>query len=158
MNSKPLSPLFEHRKAFYEYHILHTLEAGVRLKGWEVKALRSGHLKLSGSWVGIKEGRAVWHSEIMPLAHAQVEGPALASRELLLKRAQILFLIQQSQVKGLTVIPLKAYFKNGWFKIELGVGRGKKHWDKRESEKLKTVLNDSKITLKTHIKRSQTPV
>ena len=125
------------RKARHDYEILETYEAGLVLTGSEVKALRAGKANLKDAYARVDRGEAfLWNAHISPYAAASRFGhEPERTRKLLLHRAEIEKLIGRVQERGLTLVPLKLYFKNGRAKVELGLGRGKKAYDKRESIK-----------------------
>lgn len=126
------------RKARFEFEILDTIEAGIELLGSEVKSVRLGKASLSESYAMIHHGQ-VWleNMQITPYEHNTLdELEPKRSRRLLLHKAEIMRLQSKISEKGLTLIPLKAYFnKRGVLKIELGLARGKKLYDKRETIK-----------------------
>ena len=135
----------ENRKARHDYEILETFEAGMVLTGSEVKSLRAGRANLKDSYARIDRGEAfLWNAHISPYAAASHFGhePERA-RKLLLHRAEIDKLTGRVQERGLTVVPLKIYFKNGRAKVLLGVGRGKKAYDKRESIKQREMQREA---------------
>jgi len=122
-------------KAYHDYHIQETLEAGIVLVGTEVKSLREGRCNLKDSYARIKDGE-VWllGMHISPYRNAgygnhDPERP----RKLLLHKDEIVKLWRKVQEKGVTLIPLKVYFKKGLVKVELGVATGKRKYDKREA-------------------------
>lgn len=126
------------RKARFEFEILDTVEAGIELLGSEVKSVRLGKASLNESYAMIHRGQ-VWleNMQITPYEHNTLdELEPKRSRRLLLHKAEIMRLQSKISEKGLTLIPLKAYFnKRGVLKIELGLARGKKLYDKRETIK-----------------------
>lgn len=126
------------RKARFEFEILDTIEAGIELLGSEVKSVRLGKASLSESYAMIHHGQ-VWleNMQITPYEHNTLDTlEPKRSRRLLLHKAEIMRLQSKINEKGLTLIPLKAYFnKRGVLKIELGLARGKKLYDKRETIK-----------------------
>ncbi|MCW8815875.1 MAG: SsrA-binding protein SmpB [Chlorobium sp.] len=126
------------RKARHEYFILDTIVAGIELKGSEVKSVRLGKASLNESYAIIHRGE-VWleNMQIAAYEHNHVEPiDPKRSRKLLLKREEILKLQTRLQQKGLTLVPLKAFFnKKGVLKIELGLAKGKQLHDKRETIK-----------------------
>ena len=130
-------PVTENRKARHDYEILETFEAGMVLTGSEVKSLRAGRANLKDSYARVNRGEAfLMNAHISPYAAASHFGhEPERNRKLLLHRAEIDKLLGRIQERGLTVVPLKIYFKNGRAKVLLGVGRGKKAYDKRESIK-----------------------
>ncbi len=127
----------ENRKARHKFEVLDTLECGVALVGSEVKSLRNGKLSLDESYGRIRNGE-VWlvGSDIGPYAEANyMNHDPKRPRKLLLHRSEILKFANLAREKGLTLVPLKMYFKRGRAKILLGLCRGKKLHDKRESLK-----------------------
>jgi SsrA-binding protein len=135
----------ENRKARHDYEILETFEAGLMLTGSEVKSLRAGRANLKDSYARIERGEAfLLNAHISPYAAASHFGhEPERNRKLLLHRSEIDKLNGRIQERGLTVIPLKIYFKNGRAKVLIGVGRGKKSYDKRESIKKREMERDA---------------
>lgn len=123
------------RKARHEYHILQTFEAGIVLVGTEVKALREGKANLVDSYATIKNGE-VWlvsaHISEYRQGNINNHNPT-RDRKLLLNKSEIRKLIGKTKEKGLTLIPLRMYFKSGKVKVELALAKGKKSYDKRET-------------------------
>ena len=127
----------QNKKAFFLYHIEESIEAGLVLLGSEVKSLRDGRGSLSDSYAMIKDGEAFLlnsHIAHCPQASYMNHDPKRA-RKLLLHEQQLRRLTGKLKEKGFTLIPLKLYFKGGRAKVELGLARGKKHFDKREAIK-----------------------
>ncbi|HUP02292.1 MAG TPA: SsrA-binding protein SmpB [Gemmatimonadota bacterium] len=123
------------RKARHDYEILETLEAGLVLKGAEVKSVREGNVNLKDGYATVERGEAYLHN-----VHISPYDPAnrwnvdpVRRRKLLLNRHEIRILVSQTQEKGLTVVPLDVHFRHGFAKVTLAVARGKKHYDKREA-------------------------
>ncbi len=138
------------RKAFHEYHILETFEAGVKLRGSEVKSIREGKASLKQSYVLIRKGEA-WlkGSHIASYSHTGFEGHALLrDRKLLLHKKEIQRIDSKLSEKGLTAIPTKLYFKGGFIKLEFGLAKGKKLYDKRDTKKKRDVERDIQRALK----------
>jgi SsrA-binding protein len=125
------------KKATFEYEILEKLEAGLMLTGAEVKSVRNGNIRLLGAYVTFHGTSAnLLNAHISPYKYAQNEEyDPTVSRRLLLKQKEINYLRGKLSEKGLTIIPLSVYTKGNLIKIESGVGRGKKTFDKRESVK-----------------------
>ena len=123
------------RKARHEYTILQTYEAGIVLQGTEVKALRQGKANLVDSYASLKEGE-VWlygsHISVYEQGNINNHEP-MRTRKLLLNKSEIKKLIGKVKEKGLTLIPIRLYFKNGKVKVELALAKGKKVYDKREA-------------------------
>jgi SsrA-binding protein len=123
------------RKAHHDYHILERIEAGIALRGTEVKSLRAGLVNLKDSYVEVRDGEMVLvGTYINPYEtgnryNHEPERP----RKLLLHKREIYRWGQKVQEKGLTLVPLRVYFKNGKVKVELGLAKGKRAYDKREA-------------------------
>src|SRR5437660_7848584 len=130
-------PVTENRKARHDYEILETFEAGMVLTGSEVKSLRAGRANLKDAFARVDRGEVfLLNAHISPYAAASRFGhEPERNRKLLLHRAEIDKLVGRIQERGLTVIPLKLYFKQGRAMVLLGVGRGRKAYDKREAIK-----------------------
>ena len=128
----------QNRKARHDYFIDERYEAGLALKGWEVKALRAGRLQLNEGYVLMKSDEAwLFGSHITPLnsASTHVVPDPTRTRKLLLKRREIDHLVGAVERKGYALIPLSMYWKDGRAKLEIGLARGKKQHDKRATEK-----------------------
>ena len=126
----------KNRRAFHEYEIFDTWEAGLVLLGTEVKALRNGRVSLGDAYGEIREGEA-WmlkmHIGPYEMANRENHEP-FRRRKMLLSRREIRKIRPKVEEQGLTLVPLKVYFKKGLVKIEIGLGRGKKLHDKRDSK------------------------
>lgn len=135
-NDSGVKFIAKNRKARHEYHIMDTWEAGLVLLGTEVKALREGRCNLGDAYGELREGE-VWlckmHIGPYEQAHRENHEP-FRRRKLLLNRREIRKLIPRIEEKGLTLIPLSLYFKHGRVKVQLGLGRGKRLHDKRETK------------------------
>lgn len=125
----------DNRKARHDYHILDTLEAGIALQGTEVKSLRLGKVNIRDSFARVKDGEVFLHGmHISPYEHGnRFNHDPLRIRKLLLHKREIQRLIGKTKEQGLTLIPLRLYFKRGRAKVELAVAQGKKLYDKRET-------------------------
>ena len=142
--------LLTNRAAFHEYHILNTYEAGVVFQGTEVKSVRLGQIQLKESYVGVRDGE-VWlfNAHISPYAYGNRDNhEATRTRKLLLHRREIDKLEQEATVKGMTLVVTRVYLKKGRIKFEVGVARGKKLYDKRETEMRRTVDRETRAALK----------
>jgi SsrA-binding protein len=128
----------DNRQARFLYEILETFEAGVQLAGTEVKSIRAGKVNLRDGYALIRNGEA-WlinvHISAYDASSQYFNHDPRRTRKLLLNRKEISKLIGQVEQKGLTLVPLKMYFKGSWVKISIGLGRGKKLHDKRETLK-----------------------
>ena len=134
----------QNKTARLNYFIGDTYEAGIVLVGTEVKSIRDGRVNLKDSYAVVKEGE-VWLHEmhVSPYSHGnRYNHEPLRTRKLLLHNREIKKLYGKSREKGLTLVPLKVYFKNGKVKVEIGVGSGKKLYDKREDMKQKDDRRD----------------
>ena len=142
MNEKIIAT---NRKAFHEYFILEKYEAGIDLFGSEVKSLREGTANLKEGYVLIREGNAILIGvRISPYSHTGFKGHEPSrDRQLLLNKREIIKLSKKVAEKGLTLIPLRMYFKNGWAKVEIGLAKGKRHYDKKESIKRRDIKRDT---------------
>lgn len=126
------------RKAFHDYHVEEKLEAGIVLRGTEVKSLRAGQVNLRDSYASVDRGEVFLHNcHISPYSHGNVMNhDPLRSRKLLLHRKEINKLLGRTQQKGLTLVPLRIYFSpRGQAKVEIALARGKKQYDRREAIK-----------------------
>jgi|SRR4051812_19842344 SsrA-binding protein len=134
------------RSASHNYFLLEKLEAGVMLTGSEVKSIRGGRANLKDAYGLIKDGE-LWllNAHIGPYDNAGYAGHApLRTRKLLVHKDQLRKLIGKMQVKGLTLIPTRLYFKNGKVKCEVALAKGKQLWDKRETEKRRTADKEAR--------------
>jgi len=138
------------KKAFHDYFILQKFEAGLALTGTEVKSLREGRANLKDSYVTFKDGEAfLFGTHISPYSHGNLQNhDPERTRKLLLHRREIEKLRVETTEKGLTVIPLRLYFKGGRVKAEIAVVRGKKQYDKRETEKKKELDREVAVAMK----------
>ncbi|MGO9642154.1 MAG: SsrA-binding protein SmpB [Candidatus Acidiferrales bacterium] len=145
----------QNRSAPYNYHLLERMEAGMVLLGTEVKALREGKANLRDAYAIVRND-AVWlincHiSQYLPGGPFNHE--ALRPRKLLLKREEIQKLAGKTQQKGLTLVPLRIYFKQGFAKCELALARGKKEWDRRQTERDKEAKRETAEALYRYRRR-----
>jgi SsrA-binding protein len=125
------------RSAGHHYFLLDKFEAGVALRGTEVKSIREGQANLKDAYGIIKDGEAwLLNAHIGPYSHGSTYNhDSLRTRKLLLHRQELQKLMGKTQLKGLTLIPTRLYFRNGRVKCELAVAKGKQDWDKRETER-----------------------
>jgi len=143
--------LAENRKALFNYEILEKFEAGISLIGQEVKSLKTRGVNLAGSYVVVKDSELFWIGVKIPPYQPKNAPPDYnpeRSRKLLLKKAEIKYLIGKSRQKGLTLIPLKLYTRKGKIKIEFAVCKGKKKFDKREQIRKKEIEREIQRALK----------
>ena len=137
-------PVLKNRKARHEFHIEETYEAGIVLKGSEVKSIRAGKASLAESFAYMKNGE-VWLKEmyIKPYEFASYQNhDERRERKLLLKKSEIREIDKAINQKGYALVPLKLYFKGGYAKILIGLAKGKKQYDKREDIKEKDVRRE----------------
>ena len=138
------------RKAAHDYHLLDRYEAGLVLQGTEVKAIRNGNVNLKDSFAQIRNGEA-WliNCHISPYEYGNRQNhDPLRSRKLLLHQQEIRKLIGKVEEKGLTLIPTKIYLKKGRIKCEVALAKGKKLYDKRETERRKEADRDARKAIK----------
>jgi SsrA-binding protein len=141
----------ENRKAFHDYHILDTLEAGVALLGTEVKAIREGRVSLRDSFARVEDGEVfLYNVNISPYSHrGYVDHEPLRRRKLLLHKDEIRKLIGKTVERGMTLVPLRLYFKNGRVKVALSLAKGKKDYDKRETIKRRETERETRAAVKS---------
>jgi SsrA-binding protein len=142
------------RHAFHEYHILDKFEAGVALRGTEVKSLMNGLIQLKESYVSVKDDE-VWlfNAHISQYSHGNINNhEPLRTRKLLLHRKEIEKLEKETTVKGMTLVVTRIYWKNGRIKFEIGVAKGKKLYDKREDLKSRTIEKETRTQLKENLR------
>jgi SsrA-binding protein len=137
------------RSAGFNYFLSDKVEAGVILRGTEVKSIRQGQANLKDAYGLIKDGEAfLLNVHIGPYSHGNLNNhDALRTRKLLLNKDEIRKLHTKTQVKGNTLIPVRLYFRNGRVKCELAVGKGKQDWDKRETEKRREADRESRAAI-----------
>jgi SsrA-binding protein len=138
------TPTIKNRKARHEYHVDETFEAGMALKGTEVKSLREGNASLSEAFAYLKDGE-VWLRDmyIKPYKHATYENhDERRERKLLLNKREIREMDKAVKKKGYTLVPLKLYFKKGYAKVLIGIAKGKQKHDKREDIKERDVKRE----------------
>jgi SsrA-binding protein len=148
----------ENRKARHDYHILETWEAGVALLGTEVKAIREGRVNLRDSYARPQRGE-IWmmNVHISPYSHRGYAGHVeKRERKLLLHAHEIRKLIGRTAEKGLTLVPLEMYFKNGRVKVLLALAKGKQAHDKRETIRRREVDRETRAAVKAGRRRSST--
>ncbi len=152
--STEIKLIAKNRRALYEYEILETVEAGIVLKGTEVKSLRQGNLAFADSWISIRSNEAFLIGlHISPYEQGnRFNVDPMRERKLLLNRNEIRNLEAGIMQKGLTLIPIRIYFRMGLVKLEIGVARGKKLHDKRESQQKREVRRMIETKLKEQAK------
>jgi len=146
--------ILTNRQAFHEFHILDKYEAGAALVGTEVKSIMAGRIQLKDSYVTVKDNE-VWllNAHISPYSHGNIQNhEPLRPRKLLLHRKEIEKLERETTLKGMTLVVTAIYWKNGRIKFEIGVAKGKKLYDKRETEMRKTVEKETRQQLKERLR------
>lgn len=139
------------KKARHDYTIEETYEAGLVLEGWEVKSLRDGRVQMTESYVLIKDGEVWWFGGLItPLlsASTHINPDPIRTRKLLLNQKEISKLIGSVERKGYTLVPLAMYWKKGRAKLEIGLAKGKKDYDKRATAKDRDWKRDKERLLK----------
>jgi SsrA-binding protein len=152
MKSANIKIVCQNKKARYDYEIIEVIEAGMVLLGTEVKSLRQGRANLKDSYARIREGELfLMQCHISPYTHAYYDNHEPDRvRKLLVHKREIKRLQGKTEEKGLTLVPLKIYFKDGKAKIELALARGKRSYDKRETLKRKTEERELERAIKDH--------
>jgi SsrA-binding protein len=148
-------PIAENRKAFYDYHILETFEAGIALLGTEVKGIREGQANLRDSFARVDKGE-VWlfNVHINPYSHrGYVDHDPKRKRRLLLHKHEIRKLIGKTVEKGLTLVPTRLYFKNGKVKVSIALAKGKQDHDKRETMRRREADRETRAAVKERVRR-----
>lgn len=144
-------PLAQNKKASHDYFIEDTFEAGMVLTGTEIKSIRAGKANLTDSFATIRNGEIFVHNmHVSPFNQGNRFNPEDPSRarKLLLKRKQIDTLLGASKQQGYTLVPLKVYIKNGYAKLLLGLGKGKRQFDKRDTQKKRDAQRDIQRALR----------
>jgi SsrA-binding protein len=141
----------ENRKALHDYHVIDTFEAGVVLLGTEVKSIRDGRVNLRDSYARVEGDEVfVFNVHISPYTHrGYADHEPLRKRKLLLHRAEIRKLIGRTVEKGLTLVPLRMYLKNGRVKVAVSLARGKQAHDKRETIRRRELDRETRAAVKT---------
>lgn len=141
----------DNRKAFHDYHILETFEAGIVLLGTEVKAIREGRVNLRDSYAQLQQGEVfAYNVHIQPYSHrGYATHEPTRPRKLLLHREEIRKLIGRTVERGMTLVPTRMYFKNGRVKLAIGLAKGKKLYDKRETIKRRELERETRAAMKT---------
>jgi SsrA-binding protein len=145
----------ENRKAFHDYHIIETIEAGVALLGTEVKAIREGNVNLRDSYARVDGGEVwIYNVHIKPYSHrGYADHEPTRKRKLLLHRQEIRKLVGRTVEKGMTLVPTRMYFKNGHVKIALGLAKGKQEHDKRETIRKREADRETRAAVKERRQR-----
>lgn len=142
--------ILTNRQVFHEYHVLDRYEAGAELRGTEVKSIMNGRIQLKDSYVSVRDGEAwLFNAHISPYSHGNIQNhDPLRTRKLLLHKREIEKLAEEAIVKGMTLVVTRIYWKNGRIKFEIGVAKGKKLYDKRETEMRRTIDRETQAEIK----------
>ena len=146
--------ILTNRQAYHEYYIDSKYEAGAVLVGTEVKSIMAGRIQLKDAYVSVKDGE-VWllNAHISPYSHGNKQNhEPLRIRKLLLHRREIDKLEKETTQKGMTLVVTSIYWKNGRIKFEIGVAKGKKLFDKRETQMRKTIEKETRQQLKEKLR------
>jgi SsrA-binding protein len=148
---KAQQSIAENRKAFHDYHLLETFEAGIVLLGTEVKAIREGRVNLRDSFARVEDGEVfLYNVNISPYSHrGYADHAPLRRRKLLLHRGEIRKLIGKTVEKGMTLVPTRLYYKNGRVKIAVSLAKGKQAYDKRETIKRREAERETRAAVKS---------
>ena len=150
IHKSSLKNLAENRYAKFQYEIFETIEAGIELLGTEVKSIRNGKANLRDGYCSFRDGEILLLN-VHVSQHKNVGSffnhDPLRNRKLLLKKKEIIKLQSNAEKKGMTIIPLSLYIKGSWIKVKIGVGKGKKLYDKRQSDKQKNIKREIKSAL-----------
>ena len=133
------------KKARFEYFILETFEAGLVLKGTEIKSIRNGQISLQEAYVRT-DGKEIWlvGAHVAPYEHASAfQHDPKRDRKLLMHKKEIRKLFDEIRIKGMTIVPMRVYLKGGKAKLEIGLAKGKKQYDKRESIKERDIERET---------------
>ena len=141
----------ENRKAFHDYHLIETFEAGIVLMGTEVKAIREGRVNLRDSFARVEGGEVfLYNVNISPYSHRGYSNhEPLRRRKLLLHRDEIRKLIGKTVEKGMTLVPTRLYYKNGRVKVAVSLAKGKQAYDKRETIKRREADRETRAAVKS---------
>lgn len=137
--------IVQNKKAFHDYFIEERYETGLILEGWEVKAIRAGRVQIKEAYVIVRNGELFLigcHISALPTASTHIDPDPVRTRKLLLHSGEIENLIGRVDRAGYTLVPLDMHYKSGKIKLEIGLAKGKKQHDKRESEKQKEWVRD----------------
>jgi SsrA-binding protein len=148
---KAQSSIAENRKAFHDFHLMESFEAGLVLLGTEVKAIREGRVNLRDSFARVEDGEVyLYNVNISPYSHrGYADHEPLRRRKLLLHRDEIRKLIGKTVEKGMTLVPVRLYFKNGRVKVAVSLAKGKKDYDKRETIKRREADRETRAAIKS---------
>ena len=141
----------ENRKAFHDFHLIETFEAGIALLGTEVKAIREGRVNLRDSFARVEDGEVyLYNVNISPYSHrGYADHEPVRRRKRLLHRDEIRKLIGRTVEKGMTLVPVRLYFKDGRVKVAVSLAKGKKEYDKRETIKRREAERETRAAIKS---------
>jgi SsrA-binding protein len=144
MEKKPVKLVANNKKAYHDYFVIETYEAGIELFGTEVKSIRQGKINLKDSWCEVKNGEIFANGvHISPYDHGNIfNRDPLRKKKLLLHKKEILKLFSLTKTQGYAIIPLEVYFVKGKAKMKIGLCKGKKLYDKRETQAKKDAERD----------------
>jgi SsrA-binding protein len=147
---KAQQSIAENRKAFHDFHLLETFEAGIVLLGTEVKAIREGRVNLRDSFARVEDGEVfLYNVNISPYSHrGYSDHEPLRRRKLLLHRDEIRKLIGKTVERGMTLVPTRLYYKNGRVKVAVSLAKGKQAYDKRETIKRREAERETRAAVK----------
>ncbi len=153
-NKDSILVVCSNRKAYHDYFVEDTYEAGLELLGAEVKSIRQKELSLEGSFVRVENGQAkIYNMHVKPYKfNSVIEVEPTRPRRLLLNKRELRKLQSKAEVKGYALVPLEVYFKKGWAKVKVAVAKGKHTFDKRESLKRKDLNREMEKQFKNSIK------
>ena len=143
----------DNKKAFHDYFIEEQFEAGIVLQGWEVKAIRAGRVQLKEAYVIVKNNEVFLfgaHIGALATASTHISPEALRTRKLLLNKNEVNKVVGKVERAGYTLIPLNMHFSKGLIKLQFGLAKGKKQYDKRESEKERDWQREQQKIMKIH--------
>lgn len=148
-----MTTIVDNKKAFHDYFIEERYEAGMVLQGWEVKAIRAGRVQLKEAYVIVRQGEVFLfgaHISPLPTASTHISPDPVRTRKLLLNADEIKKLIGKVERAGYTLVPINLHYTKGRIKCEVGLAKGKKQHDKRESEKQRDWQREQQSIMKQH--------
>lgn len=153
-NKDSILVVCSNRKAYHDYFVEDTYEAGLELLGAEVKSIRQKELSLEGSFVRVENGQAkIYNMHVKPYKfNSVIEVEPTRPRRLLLNKRELRKLQAKAEIKGYALVPLEVYFKKGWAKVKVAVAKGKHTFDKRESLKRKDLNREMEKQFKNNIR------
>ncbi len=152
--------IVENKKAYHDYFVEEKFEAGLALEGWEVKAIRAGRAQLKESYVVVKNAEIVLigaHVTPLSTASTHVHADPTRTRKLLMHREEINRLVGKVERAGYTLVPLNLHYSKGRIKVDIGLAKGKKQHDKRESEKLRDWNREKQRLMRNRVGTARAP-